>query len=139
MTNIETISHYEKLHDLFERIAPADIPKKIGVLIDYLEAAGEHHSVSVSDVTSILYDMQSGFELALVPSKRAMLLTDEAKGYSLNIYPIMNFLKDNPSIDSELDQLKSRLITLAHAKNIADMKSLYQFVDMLSITFEVDA
>lgn len=135
MTKLESISYYERLHDLFERVSPAEMPGKIGDLIEYLEKAGEYHSVSVSDVTSILYDMQSGFELALVPAERGMLLTDQKKGYMLNIYPIMNFLNDNELIDGELDQLKSRLISLAHAKNVAELKEIYLFIDLLSITF----
>jgi len=136
MTNLQNISYYENLHDLFERVSPAEMPNRIGLLIEYLEKAGKHHSVSVSDVCTILYDMQSGFEQALVPAKRGMLLIDQTKGYSLNIYPIMNFLKDNESIDGELNQLKSRLITLAHSQNVAELKDLYGFIDLLSITFE---
>ena len=136
MTNLQSISYYEKLHDLFDRVSPSELPHRLSELIDYLEKAGKHHSVKVGDVTSILYDLQSGFEQALSPAKRAMLLTDQAKGYTVNIYPIMNFLKDNPEVDAELDALKSRLITLAHSQNVAELKNLYQFIDVLSITFE---
>jgi predicted transcriptional regulator len=136
MTNLETISYYEKLHDLFERVHPSEMPKKLGKLIEYLENAGKHHSVDVGDVTSILVDMQDAFEKALESSPKALLLTHDKSKYSVNLYPIVNFLKDNTSIDGELDQLKSRIMELAHASNVSQMKDMYRLADLVSITFE---
>lgn len=136
MTNLENISYYEKLHDLFEHVNPKDLPKKIGYLIEYIEQAGEHHNVSVSDVTSILLDMQSAFERSLKPMERAFLLTNQSRNYQVNIYPIIDFLKDNPTLDGELDQLKTRLVTLAHSNNVSQLKDIYTLVDLVSITFE---
>ncbi len=139
MTNIETISYFENLHNLFERVHPRDMSKKLGELINYLEHAGKHHSVSVSDVTSVLEDMQHAFEQSLEPSHKGLLLTNDKQGYSVNLYPIVNFLKDNTTIDGELDELKSTMISLTHSSNVAEMKDLYRFVDIVSIAFDTEA
>lgn len=137
MTNLETISYYEKLHDIFELVHPSDMPKELGRLINYLEKAGEYHDTRVDDVTTILYDLQEAFEFALEKKGKCLLLTHESMKYEVNIYPIMEFVKENELINGEFDQIKSRMISLAHAKNIAEMKSLYKFVDGLSITFDL--
>lgn len=135
MTNVETISYYEKLHDIFERVHPKDIPAKLAKLILYMEAAGEHHAVEVGEVTSILYDMKDAFAFSQQRTDRSMILTDKGRDYEVNIYPIMNFLKDNSSLLGELDNLKAMIITLSHEKNIAEMKDIYRFVDSLSLVF----
>lgn len=135
MTNLETISFYEKLHDIFERVHPKDMPGKLAKLIIYMEEAGQHHSVDVGDVTTILYDMADAFTFALQRSERSMILADKSRDYEVNIYPIMNFLRDNSTILGELDNLKSRIITLSHEKNIVEMKTTYTFVDSLSLVF----
>lgn len=137
MTNLETISYYEKLHDIFELVHPSEMPKELGRLIDYIEEAGIYHNTRVDDVTSILYGLQDAFELALKRKKMCILLTNESRKYEVNIYPIMEFLKENELINGEFDQLKSRMIRLAHSKNIAEMKSLYEFVDSLSIALDL--
>ncbi len=136
MSKIENISYYEKLHDLFGRVHPKDMPKKIAKTIEYLEKAASHHAVNVSDVTSVLYDMQDAFTFALERKVRSLLLTDVQGAYEVNLYPIINFLRDNSCLMGDLDNLKSRLITLAYEKNIAEMKDIYKFVDDLSVTFQ---
>jgi hypothetical protein len=135
MTNVENISYYEKLHDLFENVHPTKMPEKLAEMIEYLEKAGEYHDTDVGSETSILYALKDAFAQAIKPGNKSFCLKDEMKNYEVDIYPIMRMLKDNSSIIGELDELKARLVSLSHAKNISEMKKMYIFAESLSIIF----
>ena len=143
MTNLETISQYEKLHDLFESVHPRDVPSKLEKLIKYLAEGSEYaeqelgEEIDVEDVISTLEELKLAFEKSLSRDNRSMLLAHRDKKYEVNIYPIMNFLKENTCISGDLDDLKARMVTLANTKNLGLFKQSYTFVDQLSIVLSL--
>lgn len=143
MTNLETISYYEKLHDLFEAVHPKDVPAKVEKLIKYLAEGAEYaeqetgEEIDVEDVISSLEELKLAFTKSLTRENRSMLLSHQERKYEVNVYPIMNFLKDNTCISGDLDELKSRMVTLANHKNLGLFKQSYTFVDQLSIVLSI--
>jgi hypothetical protein len=142
MTNVESITYYEKLHDIFERVHPRDMPIKLDKLIKYLSEGATYFekcngdSVDVDDVIGTLEDMKAAFTSSLARSSRSMLLSSQERNYEVNIYPIKNFLHDNPQIAGDLADLKSRMVTLANDTNLGLFKLCYTFVDSLSVALE---
>jgi hypothetical protein len=143
MTNLETISQYEKLHDLFETVHPRDVPAKVEKLIKYLSEGSEYaehetgEEIDVLDVIGTLEELNLAFTKSLCRDNRSMLLSHQERKYEINVYPIMNFLKDNPCISGDLDDLKARMVTLANQKNLGLFKQSYTFVDQLSIVLSI--
>jgi hypothetical protein len=142
MTNLESILYYEKLHDIFERVHPMDMPIKLDKLIKYLSEGSEHFekshgdSVDVGDVIGTLEEMKSAFADSLTRSCRSVLLSNQQRNYEVNIYPIRNFLIDNPCIAGDLAELKSKMVVLANDSNLGLFKQSYTFVDSLSVALE---
>lgn len=142
MKNLETIAYYEKLHDIFERVHPQDMPKKLENIIKYLEdCASKHYQltgdvVPTSDALDILREMHFAFSEALKRENRCMLLVNLERKYEVNIYPIMRFLKENSFIAGEMGILKSSMVHLINPENIGMFKQNFTFIDSISIIFE---
>jgi hypothetical protein len=139
MTNVETISYYEKLHDLFEQIHPQDIPAKLEKMIKYLEDGAEHHLINtgheadVNLIIEVLIQMRNAFAASLSRTNRSCLITNEERKYEVNILPIMAFLKENTSLEGDIEELKTLMVEVANVTNIGMMKQNYLFADSLSM------
>jgi hypothetical protein len=139
MTNLETISYYEKLHDLFENVAPRDMPMKLEKLVKFLTEGSAHllkcedQKIEVSDVVSQLQEMRLAFTASLARSNRSLLLCHQERNYEVNLYPIIDFLRVNRSITGDMADLKARMVSLVHSENIGLFKTCFLFVDLISV------
>lgn len=141
MKNFTTFADYERLHDIFEKVHPKDLPGVFDEVMEFMkeglifqnDKTGDR--LHVSEYTGILEDLKDVFtrSLHLTDKSVKVLLCSATKDYEIDLHPICEYMLHNDSVLDDLDILKMHLVTLANETNTESLKKNYQFIDSLSI------
>jgi hypothetical protein len=139
MNHYASIRRVEKLHDLFERILPVQMPLLLDNVAAYLKDGhcylekNSGKKLELEEIIPIIDEIKIAFEASVEPSKKCILLKCENKGYEININPILDLLEKKPDISKEIDELKLVLVSLSNPENIFELKEHYMMLDSLSL------
>ncbi len=136
MKTVEINSFCENLDGFFEKYHPSSILKKLNSLIKFLENSSKVESIEFNEM-GLLYDLKKAFTSALKREGITLLMANEEEKYEVNLFPLIDFIKDNPILVAELNILRSTLMTLINENNIIDVKEHYRFVNLLSYSFDI--
>jgi hypothetical protein len=146
MTNLENLSYFSKLYDLFDSNKPKEVPSKIQdvilfvkkTLVEYESENG--YQDDIHSKLEMLKDLQRAFENAMtIDSGWGFCITNGRQKYQINLRPIFEFLTANDAFIGEMEDLnaimQSELLT---DKNVTEFKMASRTIRELMGTFDDD-